>query len=127
MAMIPNRSGPRPFPDSYLDRLYSIPRSTVSMEDHLRLHHRDLQALDDLELQRERRCVLRRFDYDPDTFRRSWLMDRITAIDRECSARRDWTRQPERPVHQGHPAPKRVTVAGMSIDLPVSGGRPGYE
>lgn len=87
MAIL-HRGGPWPFPPSYLDRLYPIPRPMVSLDEWRRLHGHDLELLDDLALLRERRCVVRRCDYEPDTACRAWLTDRLAAIDRERGIRR---------------------------------------
>lgn len=59
----------------------------VSLTEWERFHGHDLALLDDLALQRERRCVQRRLDYEPDVLRRAWLAQRLAAIDRELSAR----------------------------------------
>lgn len=89
LASRPRRwGGPRPFPPAYLDKLYLIPNPTRSLEDHRRLHHRDLDHLDDLAILRERRCVVRRLDYERDRSVEMWLTGRLAAIDRERGRRR---------------------------------------
>ncbi len=88
MSMVPNRGGPRPFPPTFLDKVYSIPNPNRSMEEFRRLHGHDLELLDDLALQRERRCVQRRLDDEPDASRGAWLTDRLVSIDRERGRQR---------------------------------------
>jgi hypothetical protein len=86
----------RPFPDAFLERIYPLPKPMRSIEEWQREHHQDLEALDDFTLQRERRCVQHRLDYETDQFVRSWLAVRLTAIDRERGSRRTTT-SPDRP------------------------------
>ncbi len=79
---------PRPFSNNSLELIYPMPKPMRTIEEWRRLHGHDLEHLDDLALQRERRCVLRRMDYEPANFRRTWLAQRLTAIDRERGYRR---------------------------------------
>lgn len=133
MSVIPNRGSSRSFSASYLDTVYPIPRPMVSLDDLRRQHGLDLESLDDSRLQWERRCVQRRCDYEPDAVHRAWLTERLAAIDRELNARRcerGQDREP-RPMaeswHRTRPAGQTVIVADQPVELPLPGGRRGYE
>lgn len=135
MGIIPNRDAPHEFPEAYLERVYPMPRPLDWLHEWERLHHHDLEALDDSVLLREHRRVQRRLDDDPDACRREWLARRLAAVERERQSRRPQV-MPERPprrVAASEPSRKSspghsvVTVAGQTIDLPASGGRHGHE
>lgn len=78
-----------PFPDAFLEKIYALPQPMRTIDDWRRLHGQDLQYLDDLALQRERRCVERRLDYEQDVLRRAWLMQRLAAVEAERRRRVD--------------------------------------
>lgn len=126
MSIIQHHGRPRPFPVSYLERIYPMPRPFVSMDEWRRLHGDDLETFDDGTLDRERRCVQRRLDYEPDASRRAWLGRRIEAIDRERGSRHS-QRRTVRPGDRRGPglAGDVVTVAGQAVALPIPGGRHG--
>lgn len=130
MAMIPHRGRSGPFPASYLERLYAMPRPTLWLHEWQRERNLDLGAMDDLALHRERRCVQRRLDYEPDVSRQTWLEQRLAAIDRERRSRQS---QPPPSRQRGSVGTSTVsidnvvTVAGQAVALPTPGGRRGYE
>lgn len=124
MTMIQHRGRPGPFPVSYLERIYAMPRPTLWLHEWQRQRNLDLGAMDDVALHRERRCVQRRLDYEPDAARHAWLMRRIAAIDGERDRRR---RVPASVRPRRRTTDTVVTVAGQMIDLPIPGGRHGHE
>ena len=131
IAHSPRRSAPRnrqpSFSEAYLERVYAIPQPMLTFEDLKRSRHQDLETLDDRDLMRERRCVQRRLDYDPNSSRQAWLTGRLVAIDHERGSRRPPASRDQTPHHRGHPGSRNVTIAGQSFDLPVSGGRRGHK
>ncbi len=78
-----------------LDRLYRLPRDTVSLEDFERRRHFDLPEMSDLELDAEGFRVRHRLAYDPDKYRRAWLTERLDTIRGERAARQRERRAPE--------------------------------
>ncbi len=76
-------------PDRALDRLYPMPRPTRTIEEWVRLHHRDLPDLSDLDLDREAFAVARRLCRDRDACRVAWLVERRDAVRAERRRRID--------------------------------------
>lgn len=126
MSIIQHHGRPGPFPVSYLERIYPMPRPMLWLHEWQRERNLDLGAMDDLALQRERRCVQHRLDHEPDASRRAWLGRRIEAIDRERGSRHS-QRRTVRPGDRRGPglAGDVVTVAGQAVALPIPGGRHG--
>lgn len=69
-----------------VERLYELPRPMLTHEGWVRWHHADLDAMPTEDLYRERRCILRRTDYerDPD----AWFGERVRRINAEIRKRR---------------------------------------
>lgn len=88
MLTLARRGASRAFPESFLDAVYRMPRPMLWFEEWQRERNLDLDTFDDPALDRERRCVQRRLDYEPVEVRRRWLEHRLTAIDRERGTRR---------------------------------------
>lgn len=76
-------------PDRALDRLYSLPRETASLEEWHRRRQLDLAELSDLDLDREAFGVAMRLYRDRDPARVTWLVARREAIRAERRRRAD--------------------------------------
>jgi len=74
--------------DRALDRLYAIPRDTVSLEDWHRRRHLDLPDHSDLDLDRESFGVMLRIYRERHPGAMAWLAERRAAIRRELGRRR---------------------------------------
>ena len=80
--------------DHALDGLYPMPRPNRSIEDYHPLHHRDLGALTDLDLECEAFGVGSRLYRDRDKARVAWLIERRDAVRAERRRRADTTSGP---------------------------------
>lgn len=78
--MMPSHHRSRQPSPQAIERLYGLPNENRSIDDWYRLRHRDLPAMSDHELDRERTRVRLRAAYEPDRFRLRWLEDRQAAI-----------------------------------------------
>jgi hypothetical protein len=80
---INNRTRPT---DRHLERLYRIPKVTRSLEDWMKVHHRDLAEMDALGLELEDHRVRHRLAYDPRP--NDWLLERRQRVRQAIRDRR---------------------------------------
>jgi len=130
----------RPLSVRTLEAIYPMPRPALTYEDHLRVRHEDLVALDDTELACEAFRAMSRLAREYDRARRGWLVERRDAIRTEQRRRGDDVRreaatqepntlrwappdhQPDRARSQP-PAGPRIDRSGRPQRVELRGGK----
>ncbi|HEV2109534.1 MAG TPA: hypothetical protein VGR16_14840 [Thermomicrobiales bacterium] len=110
--MVTHRSE-QPLPDRLLERIYPMPRPTLTHEEYQRARHLDLPALEATDLDAEAFRVMSRLAREHDSLRREWLSARRQAIRGEQARRRQTDRPAKTPAT---PVPERRPL------MPIRGG-----